>query len=248
MSDVRFPRPAMRDDFRKRLRAELVNEAVALAEERRTRRVSLAGRLSLVVLKLRPIAVAAAAVALLVTGTGVAAAASLPGDVTFGLKRAAEEVQVAFAANDDTRAALLGHIAERRLDELAKTADRPDKAPTASAEYEAAVRRFAAAVQALRAAPPGTKREVVEQVVEAAREKHEQVLQELKDRLPPSAKPGIERATEQHEKIAPPGKREGERSPKPIEGGRESDRQRTKDTERPRATETPRGGRPTPNP
>jgi hypothetical protein len=238
VSDVRFPRPSVRDDFRKRLRAELMNEAVVLAEARRARRASFAGRFSFLMLRLRPIAVAAGALAIVFAGAGVAAAGSLPGDPAFGLKRAAEEAQVALAPSDGAKAEVLGQIAERRLDELARIADRPDKAPTASAEYEAAVKRFASAVEALRAAPPGAKRDAVEKVVEAAREKHEAVLEELKDRLPDEAKRGLDRATEEHVKIAPPGRREGERSPKPSERARE--------TERPRATETPRGGRPSP--
>ena len=234
MSHVRLPRPSPRDEFRKRLRADLMNEAVALAEERRLRRVSLPARiLTLVTVRLRPVAVAATLVAMLLGGAGVAAAGSVPGDPAFALKRAAEEVELALAPDEDAKVEVLAKQTERRLEELGRSAARPDKAPTASAEYEAAVKKLAAAVAALRDAPAGQKREAVEQVVEAARDKHVQVLEELKERLPDEAKRGIERAIEQQKGIAP---------------GRSEDRKQEREPERPRASETPRGGRPSSSP
>ena len=236
MSDVRLPRPAMRAEFRKRLRADLMRAAVVLAEERR--RAPLWERMaaSFSVGRLRAIAVVATLAVFLLAGTGVAAASSTPGDLTFGVKRAAEEVELALAPDADARIRVLGTHAQHRLDELQRVADRADKAPTASVEYEAAVQRFTAAVRALRAAEPGTKHEAVEQLVQDAREKHEQVLEDLKERLPAPAQQGIERAIEEQRKVAPSGQ--------PGERTRETDRPRQ--TERPRATETPRGGRPTP--
>lgn len=253
MSDLRMPRPMVREEFRKRLRADLMNEAVALAEERRLRRSSVAERLlAFTTLRLRPIAVAATMVAVLLAGTGAAAAGSLPGDPAFGLKRAAEEVELLLAPSHDAKVRVLAAQAERRLDELGRTEGRPDKAPTASAEYEAAVQRFAAAVAALRAAEPGAKREAVEQVVDAAREKHVQVLEGLKQRLPEGAQRGIERAIEQHDRIERSGK-PGERGPRESErpgaaprksGDPERSASPTRESERPRASETPRGGRP----
>lgn len=198
MSDIRLPRPAARSEFRKRLRAELMNEAVMLAEERRMRRPT---GLALLVMRLRPLAVAAAIVVFAVAGSGVAAAGSLPGDLAYGLKRAAEEVELALAADDGTRVRVLTTQAERRLDELGKSASRSDKAPTASAEYQAAVQRLATAVAALRTAEPGEKREAAEQVVEAAKDKHVQVLETLRERLPQNAQEKIDRAIEQHKKI-----------------------------------------------
>jgi hypothetical protein len=227
---MRWTRPAPRDEFRKRLRADLMNEAVALAEERRLRRPS---RFMSVLLRLRPVAVAATLVAMLIGGAGVAAAGSVPGDPAFGLKRAAEEIELALAPDDDAKVRVLTAQAERRLEELGRTTTRPEKAPTASAEYEAAVRKLAAAVTALRAAPADQRREAVEQVVEAARDKHVQVLEELKERLPEGAKRGIERALEQQHRIAP---------------ARPEDRTRDQQPERPRASETPRGGRPSATP
>ena len=250
MNDVRIPRPAPRDEFRKRLRADLMNEAVALAEERRLRPASFGARLlTLVTVRLRPVVVAATLVAVLLGGAGVAAAGSVSGDPAFALKRAAEEVELALAPGEDAKVEVLTTQAERRLDEFARASGRAEKAPTASAEYEAAVKRLAAAVEALRAAPAGEKREAVEQVVDAARDKHVRILEELKQRLPAEAKRGIERAIEEHGRIVP-GK-PGERSPKKDDhrpGGapaRPEASASPHQTERPRASETPRGGRPT---
>lgn len=197
MSDLRFPQPSVRSEFRKRLRADLMREAVLLAEERRARRAS---PFALLVLRLRPVAVTAAVALVLIGGSGYAAAGSLPGDPAYGLKRAAEEVELALAAGEEAKVRVLAAHSERRLDELKQSAVRPEKAPTASVEYEAAVQRFSAAVSALRTATPGGKREAVEQVVDAARDKHVQVLETLRERLPQNAQEKVDRAIEQHKK------------------------------------------------
>ncbi len=264
MNDIRLPRPQMREGFRKRLRADLMSEAVALAEERRLRSRSFGQRLSALILgpQLRAVAVVATLVILLAAGAGAAAASSLPGDPAFALKRAAEQVEVALAPTKESKIQVLAAQAERRLDELARTVSRPERAPTASVEYEAAVARFAAAVQALRTAPAAERHQKVEQVVDAARAKHIEVLQELRERLPESARPGIDRAIEEQEDLVVPGapavphptqrpQRTGgpgdvkrdQRTPLP------SPRQTSpRETDRPRVTETPRGERPTESP
>jgi hypothetical protein len=233
MSDLRVPRPSLRDDFRKRLRADLMNEAVALAEERRSRRAGIGARVAgwLGGPRVRAAIVVAAAFVFLLGGTGVAAAGSLPGDITFPLKRAAEQIELALAADDSAKVEVLARQAERRLEELGRSASRADRAPTASSEYEAAVQRLTAAVAALRAAEPSERREAAQQVAEAAREKHTIVLEELKDRLPADAKKGVERALEDHRKQQAPADRERRpadqqqgpaRSPDPQRGGRPS--------------------------
>ncbi len=205
MSGGPLPRPRLRDDMRKRLRAELMNEAVALAEERRLRSRSLGQRLRWWILgpRLRAVVVVATLVVMLAAGAGAAAAGSLPGDPAFGLKRAAEQIQVAFAPTPEARVRILAAQAARRLDDLGRAAELPNKAPTASAEYEAAVQRFAAAVEALRSAEPGTAHDAVDQVVQNAREKDLPVLEDLKDRLPADAQRGIERAIDTQEQLAP---------------------------------------------
>lgn len=201
MSDMRFPRPTAREEFRKKLRADLMNEAVALAESRRTRPTS--GLRDLFASGAwRPALVVAGLVLFLVGGTGVAAAGSLPGDATYGLKRAAEQIELAFAFTDDQRAEVLARQAQRRLDELSQAAeDRPDKAPTASEAYETAVERFRAAVEAVRSAEPADKREAVEELVDAARDKHVKVLEALRERVPAPAQEGIDKAIEQHRRL-----------------------------------------------
>lgn len=243
MNDVRLPRPTPREDFRKRLRSDLMNEAVALAEERRARRRSFAERLAtFLAVRMRPIAVAATIVAILLAGSGAAAAGSLPGDPAFGLKRAVEAIEVALAPSEEAKVRVLAVQTERRLEDLTKSASRPDKAPTASAEYEAAVQRLAAAVAALRTAAPDAKREAVEEVVEAARDKHVQVLETLRERLPEGAQEGLERATEQHDKIKERGPKDEDRP------GNAPSKEDARQSDRPRASESPRGGRPSVQP
>lgn len=269
MSNAPLPRPRLRDDFRKRLRAELMNEAVALAEERRSRSRSLAQRLRWWIAgpRLRAAAVLATLVVMLGVGAGAAAAGSLPGDPAFGLKRAAEQLQVVLAPTQEAKVQVLAAQAQQRLDDLARSADLPAKAPSASAEYEAAVQRFAAAVEALRSAEPGAKHDAVDRVVQDARDKDLPVLEDLKDRLPADAQPGIERAIDAQEKLAPtaaPGgdhrpsarptksperdERGATPSPRETERPRATTSPRPRETEAPRATETSRGERPSETP
>jgi hypothetical protein len=231
-----------------------MNEAVALAEERRVRPRGLAARVLSwsSIGRLRPIAVAAMAIAVLLAGTGAAAAGSLPGDAAYPLKRAVEEVEVALATGPEAKVEALTRQAQRRLDDLTKVASRGDKAPTASGEYEAAVQRLAAAVAALRTAEPGARREAVEQVVEAARAKHVQVLEQLKGRVPPEAQKGIERALEEHGKLAPARERDkgSDRAPKPSDApgrapagspGEDQKGEPPRESISPRPSEAPRG-------
>lgn len=228
MSEMRIPRPEPSADFRARLRADLMREARMLAG----RRPSFADRIRALWAApvVRPALAMATLVAFLLTGTGVAAAGSLPGDPTYPLKRALEEVELALATTPETKVEVLAAQTQRRLGDLEKAAARSDKAPTASSEYEAAAARLAEAVTVLRSAPKGEKREAVERVVEAAREKHVEVLEQLRDRVPENAQKGIDRAIEQQRKIAP---REAE------------EKDERKGDERPaRPSEPSRGGRP----
>ena len=152
---------------------------------------------------LRP-ALAGGLVALvLVVGAGTAAANSLPGDATFGLKRAIEEVRVALTFDEVERVRVLAELADQRLSELEKVASRDDKAPTASDEYAQAVARFRAAVDALQQAAPDEKSGLAQDVADAAREKHEFILEHLKDRLSDKAKDAIDRATEEEQRDTP---------------------------------------------
>src|SRR5438034_4509586 len=178
MSD-RLPRPEPRDAFKRALRAQLMAQAPSVLARRETawsRFQLLQGSW------LRPALAAAAVVLVLVAGAGKAAADSLPGDLAFGLKTAAEQLQLALALDDTTRLAVLSDDADHRLAELTRAlTSRPDAAPTSSAEYAAAVARFKAAVDALRSDPGSSadQRTEVEDVIDAARAKHQAVLDEL---------------------------------------------------------------------
>ncbi len=189
MSERRLPEPRLRDEFRRELRARLMREAAITLVPRRRETAWTAW--------LRPALAATLAALVLVIGAGSAAAGSVPGDVTFGLKRAMEEVRVALTFDDVERVRVLAEIADQRLSELERVATRDDKAPTASEEYARAVTRFRAAVDALQKAAPEDKSDLAQDVADAAREKHEIVLQQLKDRLSQRAKDSVDRAIEQ---------------------------------------------------
>jgi hypothetical protein len=146
---------------------------------------------------LRPAFAVGLAALVLVAGAGSAAAGSVPGDPAFGLKRAIEEVRVALTFDDVERVRLLAEITDQRLSELEKVATRDDKASTASEEYALAVTRFRDAVDTLQAAAPEDKSVLAQDVADAAREKHEIILEHLRDRLPEKAKVSVDRALEE---------------------------------------------------
>lgn len=199
MSDM-LPRPEPREAFTRALRAQLMAQAPGVLAQRET-------VWSSVLRSLRTPAVAFAVIALLLAGgTGRAAADSLPGDAVFGLKAAAEELQLALALDDSTRLRLLAEQADHRLAELGEAlSTRPDAAPTATASYAAAIARFTAAVDALRGAPGASeaKRTLAEDVVDAAHEKHEAVIEALEETAPAAAQQGLERAREEADKLHP---------------------------------------------
>jgi colicin import membrane protein len=144
---------------------------------------------------LRPALAAGLAALVVIAGAGSAAAGSVPGDATFGLKRAIEEVRVALTFDDVQRVRVLAEIADQRLSELEQVAGRDDKAPTASDEYARAVTRFREAVDALQQAAPEDRSEAAQDVADAARDKHEIVLEQLRDRLSDKAKDSVDRAS-----------------------------------------------------
>ena len=195
MSEQRLPDPRMRDEFRRELRAQLMREAAVVLVPRRRDTAWTAW--------LRPAFVAGLAALVLVVGAGSAAAGSVPGDLTFGLKRAMEEVRVALTFDEVERVRVLAEIADQRLAELERVAARDDKSPTASEEYAAAVTRFRAAVDSLQEAAPEDKSDLAQLVADAAREKHEMVLEQLKARLSQKAKDSVDRAIEEERKETP---------------------------------------------
>src|SRR5947209_15878710 len=117
MSDM-LPRPKPRDAFKRALRAQLMAQAPSVLARQETAWTRLRG--AFLRPALRP-AMVAAVIALLVIGSaGKAAADSLPGDAAFGLKVAAEQVQLTLALDDTTRLRLLAEQADHRLAELAE--------------------------------------------------------------------------------------------------------------------------------
>ncbi|MEP6693278.1 MAG: DUF5667 domain-containing protein [Chloroflexota bacterium] len=225
MSQQRLPEPQLRDEFRRELRARLMREAaVTLTPKRRdTAWTSW----------LRPAMAVGLAALVLIAGAGSAAAGSVPGDATFGLKRAIEEVRVALTFDEVARVKLLAEIADQRLAELEQVASRDDKAPTASDEYAAAVTRFRAAVDALQQAAPEDKSEAAQNVADAAREKHEIVLEQLKARLSDRAKQSVERAIEEERKDTTQDAKEKDKE--------RTDKERSGEGESPSNTTAPRG-------
>jgi hypothetical protein len=191
----------MRAEFRRELRARLMREAAVVLAPKRRRETAWTAWLRPAVL--RPALAVSLAALVLVVGAGSAAANSVSGDITFGLKRAIEEVRIALTFDDVERVRLLAEIADQRLAELARVANRSDKAPTASEEYADAVTRFRSAVDALQLAAPEDKSDLAQDVADAAREKHEAILEVLKDRLPERAKDSVDRAIEEERRETP---------------------------------------------
>ena len=242
MTEPRLPEPKLRDAFRSELRARLMNEAVtALAPRPRGTAWAF----------LRPAMGVGLAGVLLVAGAGTAAANSLPGEAAFPLKRAFEDLQVNLTFDDVQRVELLSQLADRRLADLQKVADRDDesKAPAASEAFVAALARFRAAVNAIQQAAPGDKSEKVQDLVDAARGKHEAILDEVQQKLEnEDAREAIERAKDQEDEDTESDKdkkgRAGAnetarptRTPTPSRTPRPTERA----AETPRATQAPRG-------
>ena len=192
--EPRLPEPRLRDEFRRELRMRLMQEAVtALAPGQRGNAWTF----------WRPAITVGLASVVLASGASFAAAGSLPGDAAFGLKRAVEEVQVNLAADDVQRVQLLAQLADRRLAELQHVADaqREDRAPAAAEEVALAVARFRAAVDVIQQAAPADKSDQVQDLVDAAREKHEAVLDQVQNKLDDEqARESIERAKDEEQR------------------------------------------------
>lgn len=256
MSD-RLPRPEPREPFKRALRAQLMAQAPGVLARRETAwshfQASILGSGGS---WLKPAAAFGAVALILVGGAGKAAADSLPGDAVFGLKTAAEHLQLTLALDDTSRLRLLSDAADHRLAELSRAlTTRPDAAPVATDEYAAAVARLTAAVDALRGQPTTSadKKTAVEDVVDAAHAKHEAVFDELEKTAPADAQEGVERAKQEAEKLHASDR--PARTPEPPEPSERSDRTQSpqpartappaRTAEPTRASEQPRGGEPT---
>ncbi len=235
--DPRFPQPKLREEFRRELRARLLSEAQTVLVPRRRETAWTF---------LRPALGVGLAAVILMAGAGTAAAGSVPGDPAFALKRAVEELQVTLTFDDVRRVELLASLTDRRLAELQKVADREDKAPTASEAYAAAVTKFRAAVDALQRAAPQEKKDKAQDVADAAREKHEAIIEDLRERLPEKAKPALDRAKDEEDRDTPERAKQKDprRSARPERSPERSETPEPSRTPRPsstaRGTDTPR--------
>ena len=242
-----LPRPEPREPFKRALRAQLMAQAPGVLARRESAWSRFQASQGSWVSWLKPAAAFAAIALLLVGGAGKAAADSLAGDAAFGLKTAAEHLQLALAFDDTSRLRLLSDDADHRLAELSRAlTTRPDAAPVATDEYAAAVAHFTAAVDALRGKPGASadKKTAAEDVVDAAHAKHQAVLNELEKTAPADAHEGLERARQAAEKLHASDR--PARTPEPSD---EQDRTRSPEPTRTaaptRASEEPRDGEPT---
>jgi hypothetical protein len=198
MSGGMLPRPEPRSAFKRELRARLMAQAPGILA-RETTWSRFRGSLLL-----RPAMVAAAITLLVIGGAGRAAAGSLPGDAAYPLKIAAEQVQLALALDDGTRLAILSQQADHRLAELAESvSDRRGNTSAAEDGYAKAVNTLTAAVDAVRTEPNVTddKKTAAEDVVDAAHQKHELVLDDLSAKVSGAEQPEIERARLESNKL-----------------------------------------------
>jgi hypothetical protein len=207
MSDM-LPRPKPRDAFKRALRAQLMAQAPSVLSPHETTWTRVTGGLLRGGL-MRPAMVAAAIALLVVGGAGKAAADSLPGDVVYPLKIAAEQLQLALATDDSTRLRLLAEQSDHRLAELAEAVSaRPNSAPAAEDAYATSVQTLTVAVETVRSQPnvSADKKTAAEDVVDAAHQKHEQVLQDLKNSVSPAEQPEVDRAKQESDKLHPSGR------------------------------------------
>ena len=240
ISTVEHPRA--RGKFRADLRRALV--ATATSEWSTPRTPAASGRFAW--LATSPLAAPRYALAFAVmvlaifSASGVAAASSLPGDPTYSLKVAYEQVELALATDDAAKVEVLARQADRRLDELNRVAaSRPDQAPTASDSYRETVARFEAAVLALRSAKAGDREDRAVDVAVTAAEKHIAVLEAIRAR---HETPGLDNALQQAQDLERKAKDKKKADDAKDEDGNAPREQRATPTPRsaPRTSPTPR--------
>jgi len=230
--------PQMRDQFRKELRARLMQEAPIYLNPRRDNAWSALLRPAF----LRPAMAVSLAGLVLIAGAGTAAAGSVPGDPAFVLKKAFEDVQVNLTFDDVQRVQLLAQIADRRLQELQQIANKDDgqqnnkddKTVAASEEFAKAVAQFRAAVDQVQTVAPADKADKVQKVVEDSREKHGNVVDQIQQKVTSDkAKDAIERAKDEEDKNTKE-EQEGQ------SGGGNDDKRTARPTRSPSTSRSPR--------
>jgi hypothetical protein len=197
MSDM-LPRPKPREPFKRALRAQLMAQASTTLVRRETVWTRFQRGW------MRPSLALAAVALLLIAGTGKAAADSLPGDAAFALKRAAEQVQLAFAIDDTTRLRLLAEQADHRLAELTESiAARRPTVVVAQREYASAVAQLTQKVDDLRSQKgvSDDRKNAAEDLVDDVHLKHSAVLRELKNQGSVDDQEDIDRAKDESDKL-----------------------------------------------
>jgi hypothetical protein len=228
----------MRDQFRKELRARLMQEAPIYLNPRRDNAWTALLRPAF----LRPAMAVSLAGLVLIAGAGTAAAGSVPGDPAFVLKKTFEDVQVNLTFDDVQRVQLLAQIADRRLQELQQVANKDDgqqnnkddKTVAASEEFAKAVAQFRAAVDQVQSVAPADKADKVQKVVEDSREKHGNVVDQIQQKVTSDkARDAIERAKDEEDKNT----KEEEQG---QSGGGNDDKRTARPTRSPATSRSPR--------
>ncbi len=182
-----------------------------------TRSASLRTRVAVVGLA------AAIAVSLFGSAAFAASSSALPGDALFGVKRTFERIGLAMHRSHESRTAFAFEIVQRRLSELRAASGDARRAEQARAAYE---RALAEADRLLGTEPRFNDALLVQ--VEEELHTHVVVLNELLEKAPEAARPGIQRAIDNTSKAEERAKR-----------GREKQDQ----NESPRGRGTTRSGR-----
>lgn len=170
----------------------------------------------------------AAAVTVSLFGSAAFAASSpaRPGDALFGVKRSFERVGLAMQRSRQSRTAYAFKIVQRRLADLRSAAGDNVAAERARAAYEEAL----AEADRLLGDAPGFSDRLLGDLQEQLH-RHVVVLNELLDRVPEEARPGIERAIENASKAeehAADGRgRLDQPGPPPARGGKKAGRSRS---------------------
>jgi len=153
---------------------------------------------------------------------------SLPGDPLYGIKRAAEQVQLFFAPAGTRRAELHLKFAERRLEEtqaLVETRGKVDEETLAAIAQETEL-----ALEEVEGVHPADRSELVEKLISLT-ERQQAVLKSVQAKAPESAQKGLNRALEASQ-------RGHERAREALE--KEKPRQETRPTQSPTPFETPK--------
>ena len=184
-----IPTPALRPEKRRAIESRLISRMAQIHSDQRAHARKRSAR-QFALKRLISIS-AAALVACIATGFGAlaASAASLPGDLLYPVKRLSEQVTVALTpASAQTRLHL--GLAQRRLDEFYTLSARGDVRQDLLVDISA---ETAAALSGLEYSDTANRQVAIEQIAQET-EKQMQVLANVWDDAPDSAKPALQLA------------------------------------------------------